>query len=193
VEVPKGHAEGAEHPTTAQLEAGTDAVRSAPRHSGPIDLIVRRAGVGVREVVTRATLDCDDGLVGDNWRVRGSRRTVDGASDPERQLTLMNSRAIALFAGPRERWALAGDQLYVDLDLSLGNLPPGTVLQLGTAAIEITAAPHTGCKHFSSRFGIDAARYVNTPAGLDLRLRGVNARVVVTGTAVMGDTIRKAP
>jgi hypothetical protein len=180
-------------PTTGALEAGTDHVRRSPTDAGRIDLIARRTDVGVREVLEHATFDCVEGLVGDNWRVRGSRQSVDGAADPDRQLTLMSSRAIALFAGARDRWPLAGDQLYVDLDLSKANLPSGTVLELGTAAIEITAAPHTGCKQFSTRFGIDAARYVNTPVGLELRLRGVNARVLVAGTALLGDLIRKAP
>jgi hypothetical protein len=179
-----------EHPTTSALEAGTYQVRSAPADTGRLDLIVRRPDLGVREVVEQATFDCNNGLVGDNWRTRGSRETADGSANPERQLTLMSSRAIGLFAGSRDRWPLAGDQLYVDLDLSEANLPAGTILQLGSAAVEITAAPHTGCKKFSTRFGIDAARFVNSPVGLELRMRGVNARVVVAGTAGVGDKIR---
>ena len=185
------HAGTVEHPTTAALESGIDHVRRSPADAGRLDLIARRPEVGAREVLEEATFDCLEGLVGDNWRARGSRQTADGSADQDRQLTLMSSRAIALFAGARDRWPLAGDQLYVDLDLGEANLPAGTVLHLGTATIAITAAAHTGCKRFSARFGIDAARYVNTPIGRELRLRGVNARVVVAGTARLGDVIRR--
>ena len=91
----------------------------------------------------------------------------DGSANPDAQLTLMNARVVALVAGERERWPLAGDQLYVDLDLSADNLPPGTRLAVGSAVIEVTPEPHTGCAKFSARFGSEALRFVNSPpAGL---------------------------
>ena len=105
----------------------------------------------------------------------------------------MNARAAAAIAGERERWPLAGDQLYVDLDLSLANLPPGSRVQIGSAVIEFSEAPHTGCAKFSARFGVDALRFVNSPTGRELRLRGANCRVVVAGTVRPGDAIRKLP
>jgi MOSC domain-containing protein YiiM len=122
-------------------------------------------------------LDHHDGLVGDTWRSRGSSRTEDGSSHPDMQLNIMNARAAQLVAGQEARWALAGDQLYVDLDLSEANLPPGTRLELGSAVIEITEQPHRGCAKFAERFGRDALRFVNSDTGRELRLRGVNAKV----------------
>ena len=129
--------------------------------------------------------------MGDTWRARGSSSTPDGSANLEAQLTLMNARAAAAIAGERDRWALAGDQLFVDFDLSLSNLPAGSRVQIGSAVIEFSEAPHTGCAKFSARFGNDALRFVNSPIGRELRLRGANCRVVVAGTVRPGDAIRK--
>lgn len=154
-------------------------------------LIVRRQGAAARDVLPAATLDVTDGLVGDTWRTRGSRRTPDGLADPKMQLTVMNARAAALIAVEDERWKLAGDQLYADLDLSEANLPPGTRLAVGSAMIEVTDAPHLGCAKFQARFGDDALRFVNSEVGRTLRLRGVNTLVVQGGRVALGDEIRK--
>ena len=142
-------------------------------------------------MLEEATLDPAVGLVGDNWRERRARTTPDGSPDPERMLTLMSTRAIAAIAGDPGRWPLAGDQLYVDLDLGLENLPAGTRLAVGTAVLEVSAAPHTGCAKFTERFGSEATRWVNTQAGRSLNLRGINARVVTGGVVRRGDAIRK--
>jgi hypothetical protein len=181
------------HLTTEALEAGLDEIRGAPRDEGVLKLIVRRRAVGEREVLTEAELDPAVGLVGDNWATRGSSRTADGSSHPDMQINLMNSRATALVAREPERWCLAGDQLYVDLDLSGANLPPGTRLALGSAVIEVTDQPHTGCKKFVERFGVDAMRFVNSPVGRELNLRGINARVVQAGVIRTGDPVRRLP
>jgi len=176
-----------------RLEESLDHIREAPADGGTVELIARRPAVDEREVLTEARLDVRDGLEGDTWCVRGSSRTPDGGPNLEAQLTLMNARAAAAIALERDRWALAGDQLYVDLDLSIANLPPGSRVQIGSAVIEFSEAPHTGCAKFSARFGNDAMRFVNSPVGRELRLRGANCRVVVAGTVRPGDTIRKLP
>jgi MOSC domain-containing protein YiiM len=177
------------HRTTEELAAGLDEVRLAPRDRGTVTLIAARPAHDQRAVLQEADLDEAEGLVGDDWRARGRSRTPDGSADPERQLTLMNARIAALIAGPLERWALAGDQIYVDFDLAEAALPAGTRLRLGTAVIEISAAPHTGCSLFADRFGADARAFVNTVDGRALRLRGVNARIVTGGTVRVGDEI----
>jgi hypothetical protein len=182
-----------EHPTTAALEAGLDHVRRSPTDVGRLELIVRRPAENEREVLDTGVLDQHEGLVGDTWRLRGSSRTDDGSAHPDMQLNVMNARAAQLVAGSTARWALAGDQLYLDLDLSEANLPPGTRLALGAAVIEITAQPHRGCAKFAQRFGVDALRFVNSAIGRDLRLRGVNARVVVAGPVSQGAEVRKLP
>lgn len=179
------------HVATDELVASLDAIRASPATEGTVELVVRRPAVGEREVLAEGVLDLDEGLVGDSWRVRGSSRTPDGAAHPDTQVTLMNARAVAAVAGPRERWPLAGDQLYVDLDLGVDNLPPGSRVRVGSATLEITAEPHTGCAKFRERFGSEALRFVNGAAGRPLRLRGVNARVVEPGTVHPGDPIRK--
>jgi hypothetical protein len=172
--------------------SGLDELRRSPSDLGTVELLVRRPAAGEREIVTSVELDLELGMVGDNWRERGSRHTPDGSAEIERQLTLMNARAARLFAGDdHARWAEAGDQIYVDLDLSTENLPPGTRLQLGAAVVEVTEKPHTGCAKFSDRFGPDALRLVGTPEGVALRARGINARVVEPGTVSQGDGARK--
>jgi hypothetical protein len=180
-----------EHLTMEELEAGLDLIRQSPKDSGVLELIVRRPRVDEREILADAALDLQAGLVGDTWKSRGSRRTSDGSPHPDMQLTLMNSRVISLLAQERERWCLAGDQLYVDLDLSAANLPPGTRLSIGTAVIEVTSQPHTGCQKFAARFGQDAFQFVNAPARKELRLRGLNARVIQAGAIKTGDAVKK--
>ncbi len=173
------------------LEAGLAVIRQSPQASGVLEMIVRRPAVGQREVLLEGQLDVQSGLVGDNWLTRGSSRTDDGSAHPEMQLNIMNARSIALIAQERERWQLAGDQLFIDMDLSDANLPPGTRLAIGSAIIEITPVPHNGCKKFSARFGVDAVKFVNSPAGKQLHLRGINAKVVQSGSIRAGDTVRK--
>ncbi|MCU0310889.1 MAG: TrmO family methyltransferase [Acidimicrobiales bacterium] len=178
------------HPTP-EPDAWLAEVRRSPSDRGRLDLIVRRPDVDDREVVTTGELDPEVGLVGDSWSVRGSRSTADGAADPAAQLNIMNSRCARLVADGDDRMALAGDQLFVDLDLSPGNLPTGTRLRIGSAVIEVTAKPHTGCAKFARRFGVAAHRWVNSRAGREHRLRGICARVVVAGTITTGDEIVK--
>jgi hypothetical protein len=179
------------HLTSEALEAGLEQIRQSPKDAGRLEMIVRRPQVGEREVLTEGELDVAVGLVGDNWGVRGSSRTADGSSHPDMQLNIMNARVIALVAQGRERWSLAGDQLFLDLDLSADNLPPGTRLALGSAVLEVTPEPHTGCQKFVARFGIDAMKFVNAPAHKALRLRGINAKVVQPGVIRVGDLARK--
>ena len=179
------------HLTTEELEAGLERIRQSPKDNGVLELIVRRPRADEREVLDESELDLLEGLVGDSWKTRGSSRTSDGSAHPDMQLTLMNARVIALLAQAREQWSLAGDQLYLDLDLSADNLPAGTQLALGSAVIEVTAIPHTGCQKFEARFGRDALQFVNSPLGRQLHLRGVNARVVQPGVIRVGDVVRK--
>jgi hypothetical protein len=179
------------HLTTVELELGLDKIRQSPKNEGSLELIVRRPKVDAREVLSEGILNLTEGLAGDNWKIRGSSRTADGSSHPDTQLTLMNSRLADLVAQSKERWQLAGDQLYVDLDLSVRNLPQGTQLSLGSAVIEITDQPHLGCKKFAARFGASALQFVNSPLGKQLRLRGVYAKVVHPGVTRIGEILRK--
>jgi hypothetical protein len=181
-----------EHRDLATLNAARDQILASPKDDGRVDLIVRRPAVDERETVTEATLDTTEGLVGDCWRARGSGGTPDGSANPKAQLTLMNARVAALVAVTPERIPLAGDQFFVDFDLTAANVPPGTRLALGSAVIEVSDDPHTGCRKFFDRFGNDAHRFVNSKEDSDLNLRGINAFVVTGGTVRVGDAIRKA-
>ena len=175
--------------TFAELEVMIDGIRDAPTDIGVIELIVRRPAVDEREVVNEVRLDVAEGVVGDSWRARGNRHTPDGTADPEAQLTVMNARAADAIAGDVSRWPLAGDQIYADFDIGIEHLPPGTRLTIGDAEIEVSEKPHTGCAKFSARFGTDALRFVNSPEGRRLRLRGMNARITKSGTVRVGDPI----
>ena len=179
------------HLTREQLEAGLERIRLSPRDRGVLKMIVRRPRVGERETLREGQLDLVEGLLGDSWIRRGSSRSPDGGPHPDMQLNVMNARAVALIARQEGRWALAGDQLYVDLDLSRDNLPPGTRLAIGNAVIEVSALPHTGCGKFVERFGVDAMKFVNGTIGRQLNLRGINARVVQPGTIRVRDTVTK--
>ncbi len=179
--------------TLEQLRARLADIAASPRERGVVQALFARPEAGQRRALAEAVLDRVVGLVGDNWSTRGSRRTADGSPHPEQQLTLMNGRALGAIAGAPDRFALAGDQLIVDFDLSVANVPPGTRLAIGTAVIEVTALPHTGCAKFGARFGSDALAFVNSPQGRALQLRGINARVVEPGRVRLGDAIDKLP
>jgi hypothetical protein len=180
-----------EHLSMTQLEAGLEEIRKSPHDSGALKLIVCRPSTGVRKIQDSAELDSAVGLVGDSWATRGSSMTADGSSHPEMQINIMNSRAAALVARQPERWAEAGDQLFIDMNLSPANLPPGTKLEIGSAILEVTDIPHTGCDKFMARFGRDAAKFVNSRVGRELNLRGINARVVQPGVIRTGDQVTK--
>jgi len=179
------------HLTQEELTAGLEEILKSPKDKGVVHLIVRRPETEQREVLKTGTLDPAFGLQGDNWLSRGSRATPDGSAHPEMQLNIMNSRVTALVAQDPQRWALAGDQLYIDMDLSPENLPPGTRLSIGSAIIEVTSPPHTGCKKFVARFGKDAMMFVNSGLGKKLNLRGINAKVVKAGTVRTDDIATK--
>ncbi len=171
---------------------GLDEIRQAPSDTGTVELIALRPTDGERHVVDEAEVDTLLGVVGDNWSTRPNRHTPDRRPDPKAQVTLMGARAAALFARTPDRWTLAGDQLFVDFDLSEANVPAGTRLAVGTAVVEVTDEPHNGCAKFRRRFGDDALALVNSPEGKQLHLRGINTKVVQAGVVRRGDPIRKA-
>lgn len=179
------------HLTPVEIEQGLEEVLRSPRDQGTLEMIVRRPDVNAREVVENGRLDIGEGLVGDNWLARGSSRTDDGKGHPKMQLNVMNWRFARLIAGDPSRVPLAGDQLYVDLYLGAEHLPPGTLLKVGGATIEVTDIPHLGCRKFVGRFGLDAMKFANSELGRRHNLRGINARVVKDGDVSTGDVVRK--
>ena len=174
-----------------ELESALDHLRDSPKDDGVVQLIVRRPRVDEREVLDEAELDPVKGLIGDSWSVRGRSKTADGGPHPEMQINIMNARVAELVARDKERWSLAGDQLYIDMDLSKQNLPAGTRLSIGSAVLEVSPLPHTGCHKFVSRFGVDAMKFVNSVVGKELCLRGINAKVVQAGVVQLGATAKK--
>ncbi len=179
------------HLSAVELEAGLNHIRQSPADDGVLDLIVIRPDVDQREVLQQGQLDLEQGLVGDNWKVASANHSKGGKPDYESQINIMNARAADLVAQSKDRWPLAGDQLYVDFDLSEENAPPGTQLKIGEAVLEITPPPHLGCKKFVARFGIEAMKFVNSEVGKQLHLRGVNAKIVQPGTIRTGDRVVK--
>lgn len=180
-----------QHLSMEELEGGLAGIRQAPADAGVLRMIVRRPRFDEREVLEEGVLDLAEGLVGDNWLARGSASTPDGSAHPGKQITVMSARVIALVAREQEHWPLAGDQLFIDLDLSMRNLPPGARLAIGSAVIEVSDLPHNGCKKFAARFGVDALAFISTPEGKQLRMRGLNAWVVQPGVVRVGDVARK--
>ncbi len=172
------------HPSAEELNTGVEHILASPTDNGELQLIVRRPGVDERETPQQARLDVEVGLVGDSWATRA--KVI-----PDMQLNIMNSRVVDCVAGSQDRWPLAGDQLFVDMDLSGENLPPGTQITLGDAIVEVTELPHTGCKKFAARFGVDAMMFVNSGPGKTQNFRGICAKVVKSGDISVGDIARK--
>jgi len=180
-----------EYPDKEQLESGLDFILQSLDDLGSLEMIVIRPAENERKILESGELSMDQGLIGDNWATRGSRRTKDGSANYDQQLNIMNSRSIALIAGSKDNWKLAGDQLFIDLNLSDKNLPPGSRLSIGNSIIEITSLPHNGCKKFASRFGIEAVKFANSATGKKYHLRGVNAKIIRPGSIKVGDTVKK--
>ena len=179
------------HLSTPDLEAGLEQIRNSPKNQSVLDMIVSRPEEDAREIMELADLDVVVGLVGDTWQDRPSARSGDGKAHPDMQITLMNSRVADLVAQSKERWPMSGDQLFADLDLSKTNVPPGTRISVGKAVLEATDQPHTGCKKFASRFGVDALKFISSPATEVLQLRGINLKVVEGGEIKPGDIVKK--
>lgn len=181
------------HRTRESMDAELDRVEAAPTAVGRLELIAARPRENERKLLSQGTIDVSAGLVGDNWHERPASSSADGGPNPEAQITVMSARAARLVTGIDDHgeWAMAGDQLYVDMDLSEANLPAGTRLQIGEAILEVTAEPHLGCGKFSRRFGVDALKMVNSERGRALRLRGLNSRVVRSGAIAPGDEVRR--
>jgi MOSC domain-containing protein YiiM len=179
------------HRIREELDAGLAHVLAAPKDGGRIEAIVVRPETDARRAVAEVAISAAGGVEGDHWAKGCWKSTPDGRPDPDVQICIMNARAIALIAGDRDNWPAAGDNLFVDMDLSPENLPPGTRLSLGSAEIEITAEPHTGCAKFIARYGRDACVWVNTGPGKANRLRGIYAKVVKDGRIAVGDRLVK--
>jgi hypothetical protein len=175
--------------STHELNDGLGEIKQSPNDLGRVELIVCRPEIGERLELDLAELDIHEGLIGDNWKTRGKAKRK--AANTDMQLNIMNSRAISLIAKDKSRWKLAGDQFYVDFDLSKDNIPAGTVLEIGTAIIAVTHEPHLGCKKFQDRFGKESVVFVNSDIGKSLNLRGINAKVLKPGKVKVGDVIKK--
>jgi hypothetical protein len=178
--------------TTADLQASLAHLRAAPADIGTLDLVVRRPDVGVREILEEGVLDETDGLLGDNWLGRATSRAIAEGRHLDAMITVMSARMVGLLGDTDGARALAGDQLYVDLDLSHDNLPAGSRLAIGEdTVLQVSAKPHAGCQKFRKRFGDDAVAFVNSDEGSRMRLRGLNARVVHGGVVRPGDVVRR--
>ena len=179
------------HFTLEDLYTKLEHIQQSPKESGRVELIVRRPTTEEREIISQGRLIPSAGLEGDNWRARGSTSIPDGSANPEAEITLMNTRVIQALTQDETRWALAGDQFFVDFDLSEENLPAGSRLAIGSAIVEVSSLPHNGCKKFSARFGVDALKFISTAENKPLRMRGINAKIIQAGEVKQGDLIRK--
>lgn len=177
--------------TLEQLNIQLKHIQESPKDLGSVLLIVRRPTTEERELISQGRLVPASGLEGDNWRERGSTSMPDGSANPEAEITLMNTRVIQALTQDETRWALAGDQFFVDFDLSEGNIPAGTRLVIGSAIVEVSPLPHNGCKKFSARFGMDALKFISMAENKPLRMRGINAKIIQAGDVKQGDLIRK--
>lgn len=177
--------------TLEHLQTQLNHIQASPKDSGSVLLIVRRPATEERKIISQGRLVPASGLEGDNWRERGSTSMPDGSANPEAEITLMNTRVIQALTQDETRWALAGDQFFVDFDLSEENIPAGTRLALGSAIVEVSPLPHNGCKKFSARFGVDALKFISMAENKPLRMRGINAKIIQAGEVKQGDLIRK--
>ncbi len=181
----------ADHLTRAELQAGLPHILASPADDGTLEAIVVRPATGLRQEPQSCEISSAGGTHGDHWAKGCWLSTDDGEPHPDVQICIMNARCIAHIAGSRDRWALAGDNLFIDMDIRPENLPPGQRLRIGTAVIEITTVKHAGCASFAEHYGLSAVVFVNARKGSALRLSGVYARVVEDGRVTVGDRVVK--
>lgn len=179
------------HKTMEELKAGLPEILKSPQDNGEVKAVVVRPGSCERNMVPSCDVSLEGGVLGDHWAKGCWKTTDDGEPHPDVQICIMNSRCIELIAGDQSNWAPAGDNLFVDMDLSPENLPPGQRVAVGSAIIEITDTPHKGCQKFIDRYGRDACVFVNLGDGDKYKLRGIYARTFEAGTISVGDTFRK--
>jgi len=168
------------HLSLEELERGLE-VLNPPRDAGELALIVSRGDDGHRSTPDRMVLSPERGVPGDVWW-RDSPAKIDS------QISIMRADIARLVANGQPL-SLVGDNLLVDLDLSVSNLPQGSRLQVGTSFLEITPEPHNGCLKFRQRFGRFALRVTADRRFKDLRLRGIYAKVMEEGEIEVGDPI----
>jgi MOSC domain-containing protein YiiM len=179
------------HIPLEQLQAGLPDILASPSDNGVLEGIVIRPGAGQRRELDSCSISLAGGAEGDHWAKGCWMSTDDGHPHPDVQICIMNARCIARIAGERSNWAPAGDNLFIDMDLTPANLPAGQQLAIGSAIIEVTDTPHNGCANFTKRYGRDATIFVNKGEGRALRLRGIYARVVQDGRVAVGDRVVK--
>ncbi len=181
------------HLSLAELNEGLPEILASPKDNGILRGIVIRPSPGERRELDSCDLSLALGTHGDHWAKGCWKSTEDGKPHPDVQICIMNARCIGLIAQDRDNWAPAGDNLFIDMDLTPGNTPPGTRLAIGSTVLVITDTPHNGCESFISRYGRDACIFVNTGEGKRMRLRGIYGRVIQDGRVTVGDRVTKLP
>jgi len=176
---------------TDEIVGGMPHVTASPADGGKLELIIVRPAEGERVLPGSVRVSPEQGVEGDKWVRSRGHDTPDGGPDPRTQVTLMNARILRLISGEEGRMPLAGDNLIVDLDLSDENMAPGQRLSVGEAVLEVTEVPHNGCRAFLDRYGTDVVKFVNSPEGKRLHLRGLHAKVITAGVVSVGDEVRK--
>ncbi len=181
----------ARHLDKQELAAGLPEILKSPKDRGPIESITVRPASEQRRTVNSVAISLAGGVEGDHWAQGCWKSTDAGKPHPDVQICMMNSRCIDLIAGDKDNWAPAGDNLFIDMDLTPENLPPGTRIAMGTAILEITDTAHKGCAKFIERYGRDACVFVNVGDGDRYKLRGIYGRVVQDGVLSVGDLATK--
>lgn len=177
--------------TQPEIDQRLSSVLDSPKDQGTVEMIVVRPFKNQRKTLIHVLFSPEAGVTGDNWKTQCWKKLNDGQSDPDVQVAIMNARMIDMLTDDKAHWPLAGDQLFVDFDLSVTNLSPGDQLQIGDAVLQITAEPHRGCSKFKQRFGELAMHCVNSAQGDAHRLRGIYAKIISAGNVSVGDVIHK--
>jgi hypothetical protein len=180
-------------PDMPGLMAALPFVMAAPADNAPVRQLCFRPDRHARSFPDQLALTRAAGIPGDRWLAEPWLRLPDGAPDPDIQVSILPARVLDLIWKPGDTAPHPGDPIIADMDLSLANLPPGTLVQAGSAVLRVSALFNDGCVKWKARYGADAKDWITAPGHPALRLRGILCAVVQDGAVRIGDRLQKLP
>lgn len=173
----------------AELDAQLPHVLNAPKTGSRVAMLCTRPARNERVFPDAIVLTRARGIDGDREMAQPWLRLDNGDPDPRIQVSIIPQRVLDLVWRDRENITHPGDNIVADIDVSLDNMPVGTILTIGTAALRVSDEWNDGCAKWNKRMGRAAYEWTTQPDHEPLRLRGIYCEIITDGVIKLGDTI----